>query len=195
MLAKLFGSKLRAKILGWLFLHPDERFFIRQLKGLLGEDPTNLSRELSKLEKMDILICQTEGRQKYFQANRRSPVFSELEALIKKTVGLADILKESLKPLAGRIEIAFIFGSVVKGVPQIQSDIDIMIIGSCSFADAANAMTSIQNKIGREINPSVYPVAEFKQKVKSKHHFICTVVREPKIFLIGDEDELARLVK
>ena len=99
MLSKLLGSKPRAKVLGWLFLHPDERYFVSQLKSLLDDDSTNISRELARLEKMGILTCQTEGRQKYYQVNRECPVFSELEGLVRKTAGLADVLRDAFKPL------------------------------------------------------------------------------------------------
>lgn len=195
MLAKLFGSKLRAKVLGWLFLHPDERYFVRQLKGLLDEDSTNISRELARLEKMGILTCRTEGRQKYYQVNPKCPVFSELEGLVRKTTGLADILRGVLKPLARKIEVAFIYGSLAKGLAKSQSDVDLMVVGSSTFAEVVNAITKAQHELGREVNPSTYPVDEFKQKVSTSHHFINTVLKEPKIFLIGSENDLRRLAQ
>ena len=195
MLAKLFGSKLRAKVLGWLFLHPDERYFVRQLKGLLDEDSTNISRELARLEKMGILTCQTEGRQKYYQVNPKCPVFSELEGLVRKTAGLADILRGVLKPLSRKIRVAFIYGSMAKGLAKSQSDVDLIVIGSSTFAEVVNAITKAQHELGREVNPSTYPVDEFRQKVLTSHHFINTVLKEPKIFLIGDERELAKLAQ
>lgn len=195
MLAKLFGSKLRSKVLGWLFLHPDERYFVRQLKGLLDEDSTNISRELARLEKMGILTCQTEGRQKYYQVNPKCPVFSELEGLVRKTAGLADILRGVLKPLSRKIKVAFIYGSMAKGLAKSQSDVDLIVIGSSTFAEVVNAITKAQHELGREVNPSTYPVDEFRQKVLTSHHFINTVLKEPKIFLIGDERELAKLAQ
>src|SRR4030066_110319 len=87
MLETLLGSKLRAKVLGWLFSHPDERYFVRQLTALVKEDSTNVSRELARLEKTGILVSTTEGRQKYYQANRQSPLFSELKNLAQKISG------------------------------------------------------------------------------------------------------------
>jgi predicted nucleotidyltransferase len=195
MLSKLLGSKLRAKVLGWLFLHPDERYFVRQLKGLLDDDSTNISRELARLEKMGILTCQTEGRQKYYQVNRECPVFSELEGLVRKTAGLADVLRDAIKPLSKKIKIAFIYGSMATGSIKRQSDVDLMVIGSAKFGEVVNAISKAQHKLGREINPTVYPLDEFKQKALAKHHFINTVLKEPKFFLIGDEYELAKLAQ
>jgi len=195
MLDRLFGSKLRSKVLGWLFLHPDEHYYVRQLRGLLDDDSTNISRELARLEKMGILTCQTEGRQKYYQVNRKCSVFYELEGLIRKTSGLADVLKDALGPIAKRIKVAFVYGSMATGSGQSQSDVDLMVIGSCSFGQVVNAIGQTQDKLGREVNPSVYPVDEFRRKVAGKHHFLTTVLDEPKIFLIGDENELGKLAQ
>jgi predicted nucleotidyltransferase len=195
MLETILGSKLRVKVLGWLFSHPDERYFVRQLTGLLKEDSTNMSRELIRLEKIGVLVSTKEGKQKYYQANRESPVYHELHGLIVKTTGVADVLRSALAPSAGRIEIAFIFGSIASGSEDKASDIDMMIVGAISFGDVVSLLSPAEEKLGREINSVVYPIAEFKQKVRADHHFVKTVLDSEKIFLIGDEDELTRLVK
>ena len=195
MIDKLFGSKLRARILSWLFLHVDERYFVRQLKGLLKEDVSNISRELSRLADMGILICQTEGRQKYYQANKDCPVFAELRGLILKTAGLVDVLRGALKPLSKKIKLAFVYGSFAANSAKAGSDVDLMVIGSCSFGEVVDAVANAQEKLGREINPSVYPVDEFKNKIAAGHHFIKTVMAGAKIFLIGDEHELGTMAE
>ena len=193
MLATIFGSKLRAKVLGWLFTHPDERYFVRQLTSLLGEDSTNVSRELTRLEKTGILILTTEGKQKYYQANRESPVFNELHGLIVKTVGAADVLRTALAPAIGRIELAFIFGSIARSADDRRSDIDVMVVGAISFGDTVDLLSTAEEKLGREVNVVIYPIPEFKQKAREDHYFVKTVLDGEKIFLIGDEHELARL--
>ena len=193
MLATIFGSKLRAKVLGWLFTHPDERYFVRQLTSLLEEDSTNVSRELARLEKTGILILTTEGKQKYYQANRESPVFNELHGLIVKTVGVADVLRTALAPAIGRIELAFIFGSIARSADDRRSDIDVMVVGEISFGDTVSLLSTAEEKLGREVNVVVYPISEFNQKVREDHYFVKTVLDGEKIFLIGDEHELARL--
>jgi predicted nucleotidyltransferase len=193
MLDKLFGSKLRARLLIWLFLHTDERYFVRQLKVLLKEDVANISRELSRLADMGILTCQTEGRQKYYQANKNCPVFTELRGLVLKTAGLADVLRRALKPLSKKIKAAFVFGSFAANSARAGSDVDLLVIGSCGFGEVAAAVGKAQDKLGREVNPSVYPTDEFRKKAAAGHHFIKTVLAGPKIFLIGNENELERL--
>ena len=180
-------------MLGWLFTHPDERYFVRQLTNLLREDSTNVSRELIRLEKTGILVSTTEGKQKYYQANRQSPLFNELHGLIIKTTGVADVLRSSLAPAVERIKVAFVFGSIASGNENKASDIDVMVVGDISFGDVVSLLSSAEEKLGREINSVVYPIAEFRQKVRNDHHFVKNVLDNEKIFLIGDDSELARL--
>jgi uncharacterized protein len=195
MLETIFGSKLRAKVLGWLFTHPDERYFVRQLTNLLKEDSTNVSRELIRLEKTGVLVSTKEGKQKYYQANKKSPVYNDLHGLIVKTMGVADVVRSALSPSAEQIRAAFIFGSIASGKEDKASDIDVIVIGEISFGDVVSLLSVAEEKLRREINSVVYPVAEFKKKVKEDHHFVKTVLEGEKIFLIGDEGELRRLAE
>lgn len=193
MLETILGSKLRVKVLGWLFTHPDERYFVRQLTSLLREDSTNVSRELIRLEKTGVLVLTKEGKQKYYQANRKSPIYDELHGLIVKTTGVVDVLRSALAPSAGRIKVAFVFGSIASGNEDKTSDIDVMVVGAISFGDVVSLLSSAEEKLGREINSVVSPISEFKQKVRDDHHFVKTVLEGEKIFLIGGEGELRRL--
>jgi predicted nucleotidyltransferase len=193
MIEAIFGSKLRTKILGWLFTHTDQRYFVRQLTGLIREDSTNVSRELMKLEKAGIVVSTTEGRQKYYQANPKCPIFNELKSIVRKTFGVADVIREALSPFAKDIKAAFIFGSIARSSDDRKSDIDVMVIGNITFDDAVSSVMKAQEILKREINPVVYPVEEFKKRLKEKQGFVMEVMRGEKIFLIGDEDELARL--
>ena len=194
MLSTLFGSRIRAKLLGWLMTHPDERYFVRQFTGLINEDSTNVSRELTRLSNMGILTSQQEGRQKYYQVNRHSPVFEELRGLVIKTVGIGDIIRSSLEQqLENQIVVAFIYGSFTKGGANAASDVDIMIIGDAKFGAITRALRAAQETLGREVNPIVYPIHEFIEKVQIGNNFVNRVLKGKKIFLIGDGRELARL--
>lgn len=195
MLAELFGSRVRARVLGWLLSHPDERYFVRQVSTLLGEDATNVSRELARLEGMSILTVHPEGRQKYYQANRRCPFFNELRGLVLKTVGMAGIVREALAPLGDDVVAAFIYGSqAADGGARVTSDIDLLVIGNVKFTRIVAALGPYQEALGREVNPAVYPLAEVKSKLAKGNHFLKTVFAGPKIFLIGGDNDLARLV-
>ena len=162
MLETILGSKLRAKVLGWLFTHPDERYFVRQLTSLVKEDSTNVSRELARLEKTGILVSTKEGKQKYYQANRKSPIYNELHGLIVKTTGVADVLRSALAPLADRIMVAFIFGSIASGNEDRASDIDLMVITENSKL-IRNIIIKYGTNINKKISPIVITANEFKK--------------------------------
>lgn len=195
MTVDLFGSRLRSKALGWLFSHPAERFYVRQMQSLLKEDATNLSRELSRLAGMGILVCQVEGQQKYYRANSGSPIYPELRGLIAKTVGAAGILKELLDPLRKKIDIAFIYGSMAQGGVTPSSDVDLLLIGRATFGDVVSALVPAHERMGREVNPTVFPTKEFRKKLSTGHHFLQNVMAGSKIFVIGDEHDLRRLAE
>jgi len=192
ILEHLLGSRLRAKLLGWLFSHPGERYFVRQLALLLGEDSTNLSRELARLAELGIVTGSREGQQKYFQVNPEIPIFAELRGLVLKTSGLGDAVRESLAPLAGRIQVAFLFGSFAAGRADAASDVDLLVVGDVSLHELVEALGPMQNRLGREINPMVYPVTEFREKLGQGHRFLTSVLEGPKLFLIGSPHELER---
>ena len=193
MIERLFGSKLRARLLGWLMTHPDERYFVRQLTVILHEDSTNVSRELARLGRMGLLTCRQEGRQKYYQANRRCPVFQEMRGLVVKTIGLGDVLRAALEPIAGRIRVAFLFGSFAQRQETADSDIDILAIGDVGSVEMVKALRLAREKLSREINVTIYPPREFKTKAEAGHHFIAQVLKGDKIYLVGNEDALKRL--
>jgi predicted nucleotidyltransferase len=188
----LFG-RARRLLLGWLLGHPDEAFFLRQLARQTNLSPGSVQRELKALVDAGLVSRTTEGRQVYFQADRQSPVFPELQSLFVKTAGVADVLRDALGPLAGRITAAFVFRSAARGELQNTSDIDLMIVGEVSFADAIRALSHAQQAFGREVNPSVYSAEEFARKIRGGHHFLTSVLQEPHVFVLGDADDLGRL--
>lgn len=194
MIEALLGSRLRAKVLGWLFGHPDERYYVRQLTLLVKEDSTNVSRELARLAKAGILVSVAEGKQKYYQANRRSPIFDELHSLVLKTSGIADIIRGSLICRINDIQLSFVFGSVASKTENKLSDIDLLVVGDISFGEVVDLLLPAEKVLGRELNPVVYSTAEFKKRVSENHHFISNILSGGKIFIVGDENELQALV-
>jgi uncharacterized protein len=195
LLAQLFGSKLRSRLIGWMMTHVDERFFVRQLTAILGEDSTNVSRELARLSRMGILTSQKEGKQKYYQVNRECPIFPELRGLAVKTMGLTDVLRQCLSEISHQIKTAFIYGSFARSDEGKTSDVDVMVIGDATFAEVVAALGSAQQDLGREINPTVYPAGEFRKKLLSGNHFLTSLMNEPMIFVIGDRYELEGLAR
>jgi predicted nucleotidyltransferase len=188
----LFGGT-RRRVLAWLFGHPDERFDLRQIVRQSGAAHGAVQRELQKLTEAGILRRTVEGRHVFFQANRESSIFPELHMLLLKTVGIVDVLREALAPLADRIRVAFVFGSAARGELRSDSDVDVLVVGDILFPAVADALARAQARLGRDVNRTVYPPAEFRKKIRAGHHFLTTVLQEPLLFAVGGADVLAGL--
>ena len=191
--AALFG-KVRSAVLALLFSHADQSFYLREIARMVGTGHGAVQRELAQLLRAGLVTRTRRGREVFYQANRASPVFPELHGLIVKTVGVADVLREALAPLAERVRVAFIYGSFAKGEERAESDVDIMVVGDVDFGEVVSALRSAQDRIGREVNPSVFAAEEWRRRVAGGDHFITTILREEKLFLIGDEQDLRGLV-
>jgi len=186
---KIFGSRTRAKILGWLFTHPDESFFVRQIASILEEDPTNVSREMAKLEELGILRSKRSGNLKQFRTNRECSFFEELKGLVLKTSGVAGRIQDALVKLSG-IEFAFVYGSYAKGEENADSDVDLLIIGNVDLDRLDSSLGRLEKNLGRDINYVVYSMEEFKTKRKARDGFLMDVLRTKKIMMVGAENGL-----
>jgi uncharacterized protein len=194
-LAEALFSKNRRLVLSLLLGHADEAFYLRQIVRASGGGVGAIQRELRQLVQCGILRRTARGKEVYFQVNPECPVFAELKSLLMKTAGLADVLRTALAPLADQIEVAFVFGSVTQGKERQGSDVDVLVVGNVSFADVVAAIGPAQEQLQREVNPSVYPPDEFRAKLAARHHFLTSVMAGGKVFLMGDEHGLERLVE
>ena len=185
----LFG-RARRLLLGWLRGHPDEEFFLRQLVRQTGLSPGSVQRELSALVGAGLVSRRVAGRQVYFRADTSSPVFPELRSLFAKTAGLADVLRAALEPLRERIRIAVVFGSAARGELRNDSDIDLMVVGDLSFGEVIDAIQESQRVLGREVNPVVYSLADFRKRFSERQHFVTSVLGTELLFVIGERHDL-----
>jgi len=190
----LFG-KTRQGVLALLYGRADSSFYTKQILDAVRIGRGTVQRELKNLTDTGIIIRESQGRQVYYRANEKCPIFNELKNIVRKTFGVADVLRQSLVTEAAKVRVAFIFGSIARSADDRRSDIDLMVVGKISFGDVVSLLSPAEEKLGREVNPVVYPVAEFKKKVKEDHHFVKTVLEDEKIFVIGDEDELRKLAE
>jgi len=191
----LFGVTRQA-VLGLFFDHPDQRFYQRQVVRALALGSGAVQRELARLVAGGILSRTVEGRQAYYQVNRRSAIYPELHGLVRKTLGAAGVLREALRPLAPRIRAAFIYGSMARREEHAASDIDLMIIGDdLRLSDVSPLLRPAQNALGREVNPSIYRTPELRRKLADRHYFVTRVLEGEKVFLIGGEHELADAIR
>jgi uncharacterized protein len=188
----LFG-RTRAAVLAVLYGHADQSFYLRQLVRAIGAGHGALQRELQHLTDIGLILRRTQGNQVLYQANSQSAIFPEIKSLITKTVGIHDVIRSSLVSLGSEIQIAFVYGSVARQQERANSDVDLMVLGNAPFGEVVSALGPAQRRLGREINPTVFAVDEFRSKLASRDHFLRSVMKEKKLFVLGTENEFAKL--
>ena len=187
----LFGA-YRRRILSLLLLRPDESFYVREIARLTGVPAGSLHRELKLLTAAGLLERSSSGNQVRYQVDRACPLHEELAGIFRKTAGLADVLREALSPLAGKIRVALVFGSVARGKERATSDIDVLVVGSASFAAVVEALGVAAERLRRDVNPVVMTKAELGTKLAAGDRFVSRIAREPKIFLFGEAGDLRK---
>ena len=191
-LAEILSSKIRAEIFRLLFGTSDQALHMREIERRSGFVIGTIQNELKKLYSLDLVLKKVDGNRTYYRANKNHPLFNDIHNLVLKTTGLVDVLKEALD--SNKIKLAFVFGSFAKSEESTESDIDLMVIGDLGLRDTTKLLSKAQEQVFREINPHVYPQNEFINKYKRHDHFVSQVVENPKIYVIGNEDELKAMV-
>jgi predicted nucleotidyltransferase len=194
LLEVLFGA-YRRRILGLLLLRPDESFYVREIARLTGVPAGSLHRELRLLTDTSLLTRSVTGSQVRYQADRSCPIYEELAGIFRKTAGLADVLREALARFGKKVVLSFIFGSVAQGKERVTSDVDLLVVGSVPFTAIVEACHGLRERLGREVNPVVMTAAAFRTKYAEGDRFVTRLVKEPKIFLMGDAGDLGKLTQ
>ncbi|MDD5623013.1 MAG: nucleotidyltransferase domain-containing protein [Actinomycetota bacterium] len=193
MLNKLFSSKTRVEILKLFLFNADVSFYQRQISQLTNQPIRGVQREVVKLHKIGFLEKSVQGNRIYYKVNKNTPIFEDLKSIFFKSIGIAEALKENLK--SKKIKIAFIYGSYARGEESLQSDIDLMVIGNITSKELSAVLSKPKKELMREINYAVFLLNEFISKAIQRDHFINSVLKEKKIFIIGSEDELKGFIK
>jgi predicted nucleotidyltransferase len=188
----LFGA-YRRKLLGLLLLSSQKSFYVREIERLTGVPAGSLHRELKLLTEAGLLQRIQKGSQIHYQVSRSCPIIDELTAIFRKTVGVADVVRDALKPLEGKIELALVFGSMASVKEDYDSDVDVLVVGDLTLQDVVEALSDAEQRLMREVNPVVMTADSFRLKRDKKDRFITRVMAEPKILLKGtledDTDE------
>lgn len=180
------------RVLGLLFGQPERSYYANELIALAGGGSGAIQRELGRLERAGLVTIRRVGSQKHFQANAQSLLFDELTSIVRKTFGLAAPLRQALAPLGKRIAAAFVYGSVAKRSDTAKSDIDLMVISDkLTYASIYAALEPLHDRLGRQVNPTVYSRKELARRLKSDNAFVKRVLEQPKIWIIGSEDDLS----
>ncbi len=193
LLSEILSSNIRADIFRLLFGVTDSELHMREIERRSGYAIGTIQTELKKLLRLDLVIKRKDGNRTYYRANKHHPLFLDIQRLVLKTVGLVDILQNELKNCR-EILIAFVFGSIARQREMAESDVDLFVVGDLGLRKLVGLLSGVSDKIGREINPHVFTVMELKKRLTQKDHFITRVLDEPKIFILGNDNELDAMV-
>ncbi len=164
---------------------------MRELGRRSGLALGTIQQELKKLEGMELLVARRDSNRVYYRANASHALYEDIHRLVLKTSGLVEVLREALS--AEGVGVAFVFGSVARGDEGAEGDVDLMVVADIGLAETSSLLSGVSEKLGREVNPHVLDAAEFKRRRGSGDHFLLRVLDSPRLFVVGDEDELTRV--
>jgi len=179
--------------LGLLYGTPDKSFYTNEIMRWADMGRGTIRRELDRLVSAGILSVTPTGNQKHYQARQDNPVYSELLGIVRKTFGVAAVVRQTLKPLNSRIELAFIYGSIAKGTDARMSDIDLMLIGEgLNYGDVMDVLMPLEESLQLPVNPTIYTSAEFTSKLNQNNSFLVRVMEQPKLMIRGAIDDFGK---
>jgi predicted nucleotidyltransferase len=186
-IASSLFSDCQTRLLPWLFGQPERSYHLSELRRLTALGSASLQRELNRLVDSQLVKSTRVGNLRCFQANPQSPVYAELVALTRKTMGAAPLLLQALQPMAANISTAFIFGSVAKGTDTANSDVDVLLVGDgLVLSDILQLLLPIETLLGRKINPTCYTPREYAKRLAEPDSFVNRILAQPTLPLIGD---------
>jgi predicted nucleotidyltransferase len=190
-LSNALFSKVQQRVLAVIFGQPERSFYTSEIMRKVQSGTGAVERELSRLQRSGLVSVERIGNQKHYRANHQSPIFSELQSLVIKTVASTEPLRKSLEPCADKIKAAFVYGSVAKGTDTALSDIDLLVIGEAlNYAELYAALQDAETALGRKISPTFLSTKDWRRKASDKGSFISRVNALPKIFVFGSEQDL-----
>jgi DNA-binding transcriptional ArsR family regulator len=180
----------RRKVLALLLLGPQSRWHLRDVARKTGLALGTVRRELKGLAQAQILTEIRDGNRTYYQPNVECAVVPDLTALMRKTAGLADVLRDALVPLAAHINAAFVYGSQASGKATASSDVDLAVVGGVDEMTLHKAIRCAEERLGCAVNYTLLSRHEFLRRRKEKGGFLSRVLGGAKIAILGDIDEI-----
>lgn len=188
-ISRIFKSKTRKELFKLYFTNPESEYYLRELERLLKIPVSMIRKELIRLEETGIFTSHRRGNLVYFRLNKAYPLFEELKSIVFKTVGVEGMLRQVIKSIKG-VKLAFIYGSFAKNEERADSDIDLFVVGDINEDELLMKIKKAEEELKREINYTICPANEFNEKKRKKDYFILDLLENPKVFLIGDKNDL-----
>lgn len=176
-------SERQQRMLGALILHPEKQFGTNELLAIGGAGVGAGRNVIQAFERSDVVVKSARGNQLLYSINTASPIYTDLRSICLKTFGMADVVARELEPFRGKIEQAFLFGSVVRGEERADSDVDLMVVGDLDVFDLGSAVENMQKTLGREIDLNLHTPEDWARL--SNDRVISAILKGEKIMVMG----------
>lgn len=187
-------TKTQQRVLGLLYGKPDKSFYTNEIVRWADMGRGTIRRELERLVAAGLLVSSRAGNQLHYQANPDNPVYNELLGIVRKTFGIADVIRSALLAVDEQLDLAFIYGSIAKGEDTVSSDIDLLVVtDALAYAELVSVLMGAEKLLGRPINPSIYTIKQIRSKLKQKNAFLSKMMEQPKLWIKGSDDDIGKV--
>jgi predicted nucleotidyltransferase len=194
-LDKIFPSSTFVDVLLFFLLHPQEETYLARVVRATGKLLIQVQRTVKRLEASGLVKKIKHGNKTFYRANASHAAFKDLKQMLIKTVIFSSKIEKELSLIKEKIVYGFIFGSTARNCDTTDSDIDLFLVGNLNHEHASHFSFSLSIEFGRAVNTVIYTLKDFKKKVKEEHSFITEVIRNPKIWLFGNEEEFEKIYR
>lgn len=191
MIAQALFTPAQQKLLGLMFVRVNDGFHLNEIMRLTGLGSASAQRELRRLHDSGLIVSERIGNVRRFRPNKDSLVYEELSSLVRKTFGLVSVLNSALSPLGDVLNVAFVYGASAIEQESTEGKIELLLIGdNTSYGELLSRLPVAERILRRKINPNLYSLPDFRRRLREQQQFLLQVLREPKVFVWGDETDL-----
>ena len=192
MLIDILISKVRVKVIELFLGVPGKSYHVREIVRRVEEEINAVRRELARLEKTGMLLSEWRANIRYFSVKGDYIFYTELLSIVNKSVGLGGAIITNRAKL-GKIKYAMLSSSFVKGKPYAQNEVDLFVVGTIVLPELGAIIREEEARREREVNFTPMTEEEFAFRKNRRDPFIMSILSNPRVMLIGDEEEMVKL--
>ena len=168
----IISSKTRIKLLIRFFFNPNTRSYLRELAKEFNVSTNSVREELNQLTRIKLLASQKSGRQVFYRANEKHPLFPELKSMVSKVMGIDKVI-DGIVTRLGDLERAYLLDDYAEG--KDTGIIDLLLVGDIDPYHLNDLSRKTERYIKRKIRSLVMSRDEYKEfepKLKACPHIL-----------------------
>lgn len=193
-LEELLTSRVRVAVLRTLLLGGTHDFYERELARGESIPIGAMRRELRHLVRMGLVLTRRTKARRFYRADPRHGLYADLRQLFLKATLLEGTLRR-INSVAENIHVAFVFGSCAKFEDDAESDVDLAVVGSTTTMELMQVIDTDDPRLGHHVNTMVFPEEELRRRYRAGERFVRELVDGPKLFIVGRDHDLRRVVE